>query len=175
MKPDPAIVSVCDVEPAACCVGDSEEIDGTGLGGGGVVPPPPPQLGNVRNNATITNTGSTPRRRHDGIPITQIPSSGSIAIAIHPMRWLSFSARRRSCPSGVVVIVSMVDPEPPVTVVGLKPQVVSAGRPEQLKLVTAELNPFTGDTLIATVCGEPCVTVTCGEPGLSEKAMMVIQ
>ena len=122
MKPDPAIVTDCDVEPAACWVGDNDEIDGTGLGGGGGgVELPPPQLGNARNNATITSSGSTPRRRHDGIPIRQIPSSGSIAMAIHPIRWLSFDARRICffCPSGVVVMVNVVEPEPPVTVEGI--------------------------------------------------------
>jgi len=69
-------------------------------------------------------------------------------------------------------MVSVVEPLPPATVVGLKLQLVSAGNPEQLKLLTAPVNPFTGDRLIASVCDDPCITVTCDEPGLSEKSVM---
>ena len=71
-------------------------------------------------------------------------------------------------------MVNVVEPEPPVTVAGLKPQLVSAGRPEQLKLLTAALNPFRAEMLIATCCDCPCETVTVPDPGLSEKSGMTM-
>lgn len=66
-------------------------------------------------------------------------------------------------------MVKVVDPEP-LTVEGLALQVVSAGRPVQLKLPTVPVNPYTAPTLIVTGCDCPCVTVTCPDPGLSEKS-----
>jgi hypothetical protein len=67
-------------------------------------------------------------------------------------------------------MVNVVEPEPPVTVEGIALQVVSAGRPEQLKLPTVPVNPFRAPTLIVTGCDCPCVIVTCCEFGLSEKS-----
>jgi hypothetical protein len=170
-NPDPLIVSVSDCEPAACWVGDIDVIEGRGLLGGGVVPPPPPpQLGSSMIVRIISAAIVARGHRRRGMPIRHKPIRGSTTVAIHLMLGVSFAARR-SCPSGVVVMVSVVEPDPPVTVVELKLQLVSAGRPEQLKLLTAPLNPFCGDTLMATVCEFPCVTVTCGGAGLSEKSV----
>lgn len=52
---------------------------------------------------------------------------------------------------------------PTATVVGLKLHVVSAGSPEQLKFVILPVNPERAAVVIATVCDDPCVTVTCGD------------
>ena len=74
-KPDPVVVSVCEEEPAACCVGDIEVREGTGLLLTGPPPPPPPQLGRVTNRKNM-NASSAARHGGDGIAIRQIPSRG---------------------------------------------------------------------------------------------------
>jgi hypothetical protein len=79
-------------------------------------------------------------------------------------------ARRRfvgfffECPIAVVVTVTtVVDTVPSLASVtwgGLKVQVVSAGNPEQEKLVTAPLNPLEPYKEIVAFCDWPAVTVT---------------
>ena len=56
----------------------------------------------------------------------------------------------------------------------LELQLVSAGKPEHAKFVTAPLKEFMGEMLIATVCDCPWGTMTCTEPGLREKSDTLI-
>jgi hypothetical protein len=67
-------------------------------------------------------------------------------------------------------MVRIVDPLL-ATEVGLKLHCVSAGRPEQEKLLTVPLNAFTADTLTVTCCDCPSATKTVPAPGLSEKSV----
>jgi hypothetical protein len=153
MNPDPLIVNVCPTDPAACCVGDSELIAGTGLLVTCCALLPPPQLGR-RTRLRIIRPSIAPRLRPvAAIPIKQRPIMGSVAPAIHPIPRVTFTACRRNWPTGIVVIVMVVEPEAPMTCAGLKLQVVSAGSPEQLKL-TSPLKPKLGNTCIVT--GEDC-------------------
>lgn len=159
-------------EPAPSCAGDREVTDGVGFGLLTLPPLPPPLPPQESVNAiaaTIKKTGVL-RRLTPGVAVKERPKI--MNIAVHRIFKCSLAMRRICiCPSGVVVIVKVVEPEPSTTVVGLKLQVVSAGRPEQLKLLTADANPFCGNTLTDRVCELPCDTVTCEEPGVSEKSV----
>ena len=166
------MVSVCEVDPAACCVGDSEVIEGRGLFAGGVFALPPPQLGSAEMRASIISIGrALPRLLRAETATRQSPSSGSMLLNVHGADGLSFEAVLRIWPIGVVEMVKVVEPCP-LTWVGLKLHVVSTGRPEQEKLLTVPENPPRAETLMVTARDCPCATVTGEVPTPIEKSGM---
>src|SRR5579862_447349 len=106
------MVSVCDCDPAVCCVGDKDETEGTGLlccPPPPPLPPPPPQLTTMANRTSIVRNGRSERRCRTAMPTKQTPISGNMVLAIQPMRVFSFAVRRNcpDWPGEVVVIVTI--------------------------------------------------------------------
>jgi hypothetical protein len=77
--------------------------------------------------------------------MTQAPSRSIVPLIPQRLARLSLPARLRDCPSAVVLTVIVVVTLPSlerVTCDGLKVHVVSAGKPEQAKLLTVPLKPL---------------------------------
>ena len=147
-------------------------MDGTGFVAVPPPLPPPPQLVKIIKNASVSKAISAARfRRRAGMQARQALKRKIAPPGSHPAPRRAPEAGCRSCPSRVVLMVREVEPEF-ATEVGLKLQLVSAGRPEQEKLLTVPLNPFSADTLIVACCDCPCATVTVPVPVFSEKSEM---
>ena len=164
MNPAPLMNKVSFTDPAAICVGVSDVIDGDGLGVGPLpmeLLPPPPQLGSTINRAINNKVpGMRARRPRSGTPNRHTPNKNSDPRIAQSAARRPFVVRAWDCPRAVVVTVSVVAALPlalGVTCAGLKLQVVSAGRPEQEKLVTVPLKPYKLFAVMETLCDWPAV------------------